>query len=131
MRKPRILEDWRRAASRDNIRRELVVELRHPIAQQKLSLLQPLQLQLVRLASVSQGLDRRIEVPVLLPQPLDLADQRGMFLRRESLVVHSRAILRQGLRGLNAVCMEVVGDYGRLGSARASAHVTLTGRSPR
>ena len=70
--------------------RELVFEPRHLVAQQKLSLLQPLHLQLVGLAGVSQRLDRRVEVAVLLAQPLDLGDQRGVFLRREPLVVHSR-----------------------------------------
>jgi hypothetical protein len=31
---------------------------------------------------------------VLLAQPLDLGDQRGMFLRRKPLIVHSRDTLR-------------------------------------
>src|SRR5580700_2016224 len=77
-----------RCALRDNIRRQLIFEPRHLIAQQKLALLQPLQLQLVRLAGVSQGFDRRVEVAVLLTQPLDLGDQRRMFLRRRPLLVH-------------------------------------------
>src|ERR1700685_1611933 len=65
---------------------EWVFESRDLIAQQELSLLQPLQLQLVGLPCVSQGLDRGVEVAVLLAQPLDLGDQRRMVLRREPLV---------------------------------------------
>src|ERR1700727_3469855 len=76
-------------ALRDNVRGELVFESRDLIAQQELSLLQPLHLQLVDRASVSQGLDRRVEVAVLLAQALDLGDQRRMVLRREPLLIHS------------------------------------------
>ena len=71
--------------SGDNVRRELVFEPRHLVAQHQLSLLKPLQLQLVCLAGASQRLDRRVEVAVLFAQPLDLGDQRRMFLRRKPL----------------------------------------------
>ena len=50
------------------------------IAQQQLALFQPLQLQLVGLAGVAQRLDRRVEIAVLLTQPLDVSDEGGAFL---------------------------------------------------
>jgi hypothetical protein len=64
-----------RATSGDNIRHDLILEPHNFIAQQQLSLFQPLHL-LVRLAAVSQGLWRRVEVAVLLAQPLDLDGKR-------------------------------------------------------
>jgi hypothetical protein len=70
--------NWRtpvRATSGDNIRHDLILEPHNFIAQQQLSLFQPLHL-LVRLAAVSQGLERRVEVAVLLAQPLDLDGKR-------------------------------------------------------
>jgi hypothetical protein len=82
----------------------LVFEPRQLVAQQELSLLESLQLQLVRLAGVSQRLNRRVEVAVLFSQPLDLGDQRGALLVGEPLLIHSCATLRQAFRALNARC---------------------------
>ena len=79
------------AASRDDVRRELVLEPRDLVAQQELALLQPLQLQLVGLAGVSQGLDRRVEIAGLFAQPLDLATSAAC----SSGVSSSSSILRQ------------------------------------
>ena len=70
-----------RPSSGDDVRRQLVFEPGELVAQQQLALLEPLHLQLIRLPSVAQRLDRRIEIAVLLAQPLDLPDQRGAFLR--------------------------------------------------
>ena len=77
----------------DDVRRKLVFEPHQPVAQQELSFLEPLQLQLVGLARRPQRLDRRVEVAVLLAQPLDLSDEGGAFLRREPLVIHPHATL--------------------------------------
>jgi hypothetical protein len=88
--------------SRDNIRRDLIFEPRQLIAQQELSLLKPLQLQLISLSGASQRLDRRVEVAMLLAQPLELGDQPRAFLRRQPLLVHPCATLRQALHALNA-----------------------------
>lgn len=58
--------------SGDDIRRQLVVEKGDAIAQNQLALLESLQLKLVRRADRLQGGYGRIEVPVFLPQPLEL-----------------------------------------------------------
>src|SRR5271156_1512357 len=81
------------APSGDDVRRQLVLEPCQLVAQQELALLQPLQLQLVGLAGVAQRLDRRVEIAVLLTQPLDVSDEGGAFLRREPLVIHLCATL--------------------------------------
>jgi hypothetical protein len=81
------------AASGDDVRGQLVFEPGELVAQQKLAFLEPLQLELVGLTGVAQRLDRRVEVAVLLAQPLDLSDEGGAFLRREPLVIHPYATL--------------------------------------
>ena len=75
-------------ASGDDVRRELIFEPRHLVAQKKFSFLKALHLQLIGLAGVPQGLDRCVKGAVLLAQPLDLGDQRRMVLWREPSVVH-------------------------------------------
>ena len=87
--------------SRDNVGRQLIFEARQLVPQQELSLLEPLDLQLVRLTGLSERLDRRIEIAMLLSQPLDLRGERRAFLRREPLLIHSGATLRQALHALN------------------------------
>ena len=90
------------APSGDDVWRELVFEPRQLVAQQELSFLEPLQLQLVGLPRSPERLDRRVEVAMLLAQPLELSDQPRAFLRREPLFVHSYPTLRQAFRALNA-----------------------------
>ena len=78
----------------DDVRRKLVFEPHQPVAQQELSFLEPLHLQLVSLARRPQRRDRRVEVAVLLAKPLDLGGQRGAFLQRDPLLIHPCASLR-------------------------------------
>ena len=66
--------------------------LRQLVAQQELSFLQPLHLQLISLAGGPERLDRRVEVAVFFAQPLELGDQPRVFLRREPLLIHSCAL---------------------------------------
>jgi hypothetical protein len=77
-----------RGALGNDVRRQLVLEPDELVAQQELALLEPLQLQLVGLPGIAQRFDRRVEVAVLLAQPLDVSDEGGAFLRREPLVNH-------------------------------------------
>src|SRR6185437_5914623 len=76
--------------SGNDVGRQLVLEPRELVAQQQLAFLEPLDLELVGLARRPQRLDRRVEITVLLSQPLNLSGERGAFLRRQPLfiVVH-------------------------------------------
>ena len=56
----------------NNIRRNLVFDESDTVAQLKLALLQPLQPQQIRRGRLMQGIDRRVEIAVLLLQPCEL-----------------------------------------------------------
>src|SRR5271165_4470159 len=81
------------AASGDDVWHQLVFQPGELVAQQELAFLQSLQLQLVGLTGPAQRLDRRVEIAMLLAQPLDASDEGGAFLRREPLVIHPHATL--------------------------------------
>src|ERR1700744_4916845 len=59
------------AASSDNVGGQLIFEIAHAVAQDQLALLQPLDLQLIVLADHVQGLDRRVEIAMLLAYALE------------------------------------------------------------
>ena len=75
---------WRRAAqqrgSSDNIRRDLVFDEGDAVAQLQLAFFQPLQPQQVRRRRLLQGIDRRVEIAVLLLQP-------SQFSRKLALII--------------------------------------------
>jgi hypothetical protein len=56
----------------NNIRCNLVFDEGDTVAQLKLALLQPLQPQQIRRGRLMQGIDRRVEIAVLLLQPCEL-----------------------------------------------------------
>ncbi len=57
---------------RNDIRRDLVLDEGDAVAQLQLALLQPLQPQQIRRGRLMQGIDRRVEIAVLLLQPCEL-----------------------------------------------------------
>src|SRR5208283_4398433 len=77
-----------RHPSGDDVRRELVLQLRELVPKQKLPLFQPLQLQLIGLAGVAQSLDGRVEITVLFAQTFDLGGERCALPWRELPVDH-------------------------------------------
>jgi hypothetical protein len=66
--------------SRDDIRRELVLDKGDAVAEVELALLEPLHLQEVRAGRRLQGKDGGVEVAVLLLQPRQLLPQLAFFL---------------------------------------------------
>lgn len=56
------------APSRNDIRRQLVLDESDSVAQVQLAFFEPLDLQAVTARSVLQGFDRGVEIPVLLHQ---------------------------------------------------------------
>jgi hypothetical protein len=56
----------------DDIRRDLVFDEGDAVAQLQLALLQPLQPQQIGRGRLMQGIDRRVEIAVLLLQPCEL-----------------------------------------------------------
>jgi len=57
---------------RDNVRRDLVFDEGDAVAQLQFAFLQPLQPQQIRCGRLVQGIDRRVEVAVLLLQTCEL-----------------------------------------------------------
>jgi hypothetical protein len=53
----------------DDVRRDLILDEGDAVAQLQLALLQALQPQQIRRRRLMQGIDRRVEIPVLLLQP--------------------------------------------------------------
>ena len=70
----------RDAASRDDVRRELVLDERDAVAQVKLALLEALDLQDIRAGRVLQGGDGGVEIAMLLLQARQLLPQVAFFL---------------------------------------------------
>ena len=66
--------------SRNDVRRELVLDESDPVAQDELALLEPLDLQEVRARRNLKRLDRRIEVAMLLEEPRQLGAELAFFL---------------------------------------------------
>ena len=66
--------------SRDDVRGELVLDEGDAVAQNELALLEALDLQDVGAGHGLEGLDRGVEVAVLLPQPRELSPQLALFL---------------------------------------------------
>lgn len=75
-------QGWR---SGDNVRRQLVLERRKTIAQDKLALLETLHLKLVCRADRQQRVDRGIEIAMFLPQAFAFVFKRGAFAVRQSV----------------------------------------------
>ena len=69
-----------RRSSRDDIRRELILDEGNPVLQEQLALLQPLDLQDVGTGRDLQRLDRGVEVAVLLQQARKLRAELAFFL---------------------------------------------------
>jgi len=65
----RVLDAPRNDGSGDDIRRDLVFDEGDAVAQLQLALLQPLQPQQIRRRRLVQGIDRCVEIAVLLLQP--------------------------------------------------------------
>jgi len=63
----------------DNIRRDLIFDEGDAVAQLQLSLLQPLQPQQIRRGRLMQGIDRRVEIAVLLLQPCKFGLQLALI----------------------------------------------------
>ncbi len=76
--------------SRDDIRRQRVLELRQSVTQLELALFQPLQLQLIGLSGVAQRVDGGVEVAVFFAQPLQLTRQNRAFLVVQFFLRHAR-----------------------------------------
>src|SRR5688572_13439627 len=66
--------------SRDDVRRELILDEGNPIPQDQLALLQPLNLQNVGAGRDLQRLDRGVEVAVLLQEARKLPAELPFFL---------------------------------------------------
>jgi hypothetical protein len=64
---------------RNNIRRDLVFDEGDAVAQLQLALLQPLQPQQIRRRGLMQGIDRRVEIAVLLLQPCKLGFELALI----------------------------------------------------
>src|SRR5882724_10745131 len=64
--------DPRRRRLCNNVRRDLIFDEGDAVAQLQLALFQPLQPQQIRRRRLMQGIDRRIEVAMLLVQPSEL-----------------------------------------------------------
>jgi len=63
----------------NDIRRDLVFDEGDAVAQLQLALLQPLQPQQIRRGRLMQGIDRRVEIAVLLLQPRKLGLQLALI----------------------------------------------------
>jgi hypothetical protein len=64
----------------DDVRRDLVFDEGDAIAQLQLALLQPLQPQQIRCWRLMQGIDRGVEITVLLLQPCELGFEFALVL---------------------------------------------------
>jgi len=63
----------------DDIRRDLVFDEGNTVAQLQLAFLQPLQPQQVRRGRLMQGINRRVEIAVLLLQPCELVGEFALI----------------------------------------------------
>src|SRR6201999_4589130 len=69
-----------RGKSRDNIRRQRILEMRDAIFQMQLALFQPLDLQPVARADPLQRFDRAVEIAVLLFEAGQFGAKRGLVV---------------------------------------------------
>lgn len=74
-----ILQPRSSFSSSDDVGRELVLEPLQAVAQGELALLQALDLQLICASHGKQRVDRRLQIAMLEPQPLDLRSNGGLF----------------------------------------------------
>src|SRR5581483_6428042 len=72
-----------RGGSSDDVRRELVFDLNDKVAQLQLALLQTLDLEEIGARGVVEGLDRSIQIAVLLSQPHQLRLELGLLVVRQ------------------------------------------------
>lgn len=63
----------------DDVRRDLILDEGDAVAQLQLALLQALQPQQIRRRRLMQGIDRRVEIPVLLLQPRKFSLQLALI----------------------------------------------------
>jgi hypothetical protein len=78
---------------RDDIRRDLVFDEGDTVAQLQLALFQPLQPQQIRRRRLMQGVDRRIEIAMLLLQPCELGFEFALIF-----VGHGMRQLKSAMR---------------------------------
>jgi hypothetical protein len=71
---------WERQTLRNDIRRDLVFDEGDAVAQLQLAFLQPLQPQQIRRGRLMQGIDRRVEIAVLLLQSCKLGCELALIL---------------------------------------------------
>src|SRR5581483_9742338 len=69
--------------SRDDVRRELILDLNDKVAQLQLALLQALHLEEIGPRGVVQSLDGGIQIAVLLSQPYQLRLELGLLVVRQ------------------------------------------------
>jgi hypothetical protein len=69
----------KRRVLRDDVGRDLIFDKGDAVAQLQLALLQPLQPQQIRRRRLMQGIDRRVEITVLLLQPRKLGLQLALI----------------------------------------------------
>jgi hypothetical protein len=79
-----------RAASSDNIRRDLVFDEGDTVAQLQLAFLQPLQPQQIGRRRLVQGIDRRVEIAVFLLQPCELGLEFALIFVGHGLLNRKR-----------------------------------------
>jgi hypothetical protein len=65
---------------RDDIRRDLIFDEGDAVAQLQLALFKPLQPQQIRRGRLMQGINRRVEIAVLLLQPCELGFEFALIL---------------------------------------------------